>query len=83
MNKADLRILATRCHTDSCCPAIMESSDGEEVVIVGGATGALLASSSVRARVGTGEAAVVIPKSLFLEACNLMLSGNIENSPNS
>jgi len=61
MDKAGLRILATRCHTDSCC-RIMESPDGEEVVIIGGASGVLLPRAAVQTKVGAGEAAVVIPK---------------------
>jgi hypothetical protein len=76
MSEVELRVLATRCHTSSCCPTILESPDGEEVVIVGGIASALLASASVQERVGTEEAAVVIPKSLLLEACNVMLFSN-------
>jgi len=40
----------------------MESPDGEEVVVVGGASGALLPRAAVQTNVGAGEAAVVIPK---------------------
>jgi hypothetical protein len=58
MDKAGLRILATRYRTDSCC-RIMEC---EEVVVVGGASGALLPRAAVQTKVGAGEAAVVIPK---------------------
>ena len=43
-------------------PDIMESPDGEEVVIVGGIASALLASASVQERVGSEEAAVVNPE---------------------
>ena len=80
MSEAGLRVLATRCHTSSCCPRIMESPDGEEVVSVGGIASALLASASVQERVGFEEAAVVIPKRLFLEACDVMLYRNYEIS---
>jgi hypothetical protein len=69
MSETSLRVLATRCHTSSCCPTIMGSADGGEVVIVGSVASALLASASVKERVGAEEAAVVIPKSLLLEAC--------------
>lgn len=81
MSETGFRILAaTRCHTDSCCPAVMESADGENIVIVGSAVSALLSSASVKQRVGEGEAAVAIPKSLLLEAFNAMLYSNIKNS---
>ena len=76
MSEIGFRVLATRCHTSSCCPTIMESADGEEVVIVGGIASAILASATVQERVGSKEAAVVIPKSLFLEACDVMLYRN-------
>ncbi|HXW21535.1 MAG TPA: hypothetical protein VEK14_01350 [Rhodomicrobium sp.] len=52
MSKTSLRILAARCHTSSCYPTIMGSADGEEVVIVGSVASALLASASVKDRVG-------------------------------
>ena len=31
MSETDLRVLAIRCHTSSCCPAIMVSPDGEDL----------------------------------------------------
>ncbi len=80
MSETDLRVLATRCHTSSCCPTIIESPDGEEVVIVGDIASAILASASVQQRVGPEEAAVVIPKGLFLEACDVMLYRNYKIS---
>jgi hypothetical protein len=49
-----------------------------EVAIVGVTGGA--ASDAVKTRIGDKEAAVVIPKRLFLEACHVMLYGNISNS---
>jgi hypothetical protein len=41
---------------------------GDSIVIVGSAADALLSASAVREKTGEGEAAVVIPKSLLLEA---------------
>lgn len=79
MSEDGLRVLAIRCHTSSCCPAIMVSPDGQELVIVGSVASALLANSSVQKRLGAGEAAVVIPKSLLLEAYDVMLYDNIKN----
>jgi len=64
----DFRILATRCGSCGCgCPTIMEAG-GDSIVIVGSAADALLSASAVREKTGEGEAAVVIPKSLLLEA---------------
>lgn len=68
MQEKQFRVLAARCHTSSCCPAIMESRDSEEIVIVGDAANALLAAQDVKKKIGEGEAAVVIPKSLLIEA---------------
>lgn len=62
------RILATRCHTATCCPTIMESETGEHIVIVGDAASTLLRVPDVTAKVGDGEAAVVIPRDLLLDA---------------
>ncbi len=76
MSHTGLRVLATRCHTSSCCPTIFESPNGEEVVIVGSVASKLLASTSVQEKISSEEAAVVIPKSLLVEACNVTLYHN-------
>lgn len=68
MQKSEFRVLATRCHTASCCPTILKSQNSDEIVIVGDAASALLASPAVTQKVGPGEAAVVISKALLLEA---------------
>ncbi len=68
MQEHTLRVLAGRCHTDSCCPAIMECPENGEVVIVGDALNGLIASPEVKSRIGNGEAAVVISKALLIEA---------------
>ncbi len=72
MSDAELRVLAERCHTSSCCPAILESPDGQEVVIVGSVASALLSNASVQKRIGADEVAIVIPKSLIIEALDVM-----------
>jgi len=46
----------------------MESQESDEIIIVGDALNDLLASPDVKRKIGEGEAAVVIPKSLLLEA---------------
>jgi hypothetical protein len=62
------RILATRCGSCGCgCPTIMEAGE-DSVVIVGSAADALLNAQQVKDKTGAGEAAVVIPRSLLLEA---------------
>lgn len=60
------KVLATRCCHTATCPTIMES--GDDIVVVGSAASALLKAAAVREKVGVDEAAVVIPKSLLLEA---------------
>lgn len=63
------RILAGKCNSCDCgCPAIMEAPNGEDVVIVGDTAAKLLNEAQVRARIGQGEAAIVISKALLLEA---------------
>lgn len=62
------RILATRCGSCGCgCPTIMEA-DGDLIVIVGSAVNDLLEAAAVKEKTGAGETAVVIPKSLLIEA---------------
>ncbi len=62
------RILATRCGSCSCgCPTIMEAGE-DSVVIVGSAADTLLNAAAVKEKTGAGEAAVVIPRSLLIEA---------------
>jgi hypothetical protein len=46
----------------------MENADSGEIVIVGGALNELLASPDVKKRIGEGEAAVVIPRAILIEA---------------
>jgi hypothetical protein len=69
MQETKFKVLATRCGSCGCgCPTIMEAGDSGEVVIIGLTQSDLLAHSAVTAKTGEGEAAVVIPKSLLLEA---------------
>jgi hypothetical protein len=66
-------VVATRCGNCGCgCPTILESEDGESLVIVGTVDEIASAAGAVREKTGTGEAAVVIPKSLLLEAAKLL-----------
>jgi hypothetical protein len=68
MKKSELRVLATRCHTASCCPTIFVSGNGNDIIIVGDAASALLNAPIVRGKTGRDEAAVVIPRELLVEA---------------
>lgn len=62
-------VVATRCGSCGCgCPTIFESEDGESLVIVGTVDEITAGASAIREKTGAGEAAVVIPKSLLLEA---------------
>ncbi len=79
MSDAGLRVLASRCHTSSCCPAVLESPGSDEIVIIGSLASSLLTIAKVQEKVGTAEAAVVIPKSLLLEACSVILYHNKES----
>jgi hypothetical protein len=74
MQNDTFRVLATRCHTSTCCPTIMESGTGEDIVIVGNAASTLLRAQSVIAKIGDSEAAVVIPRDLLLEAVKALRS---------
>jgi hypothetical protein len=62
------RILAASCGSCGCgCPTIMEA-DNDAVVVVGSATDPLLEAAAVKGKTGDGEAAIVIPKRLLIEA---------------
>ena len=67
--KQKFKIIATRCDKcDPCCPTVLESDDGENIVIVGEWDKEVLNNETVTAKIGESETAVVIPKSLLLEA---------------
>ncbi|ADP70128.1 hypothetical protein Rvan_0852 [Rhodomicrobium vannielii ATCC 17100] len=69
MRETTFEILAARCGDSGCgcgCPTIMQA--GDDVVIVGDGASRLIEAASVRERIGEGEAAVVIPRALLVEA---------------
>jgi len=72
--KSEMRVLATRCHTANCCPTIMLSESGTEIIIVGNAAHTLLLSRTVTEKTGEGEAAIVISRDLLLEAVEALKS---------
>ena len=61
-------------------PPVYRSPDGEEVVIVRDASGALPACAAVQTKIGAGEAVVVVPKKSIFDACHVMLYGNIKTA---
>jgi hypothetical protein len=64
----EFRVLATRCGSCGCgCPTIMEGPD-DSIVIIGSNISALIEAAAVKEKTGSGEGAVVIPKSLLIEA---------------
>lgn len=69
MSEEEIRVLATLC-SPCCnnCPTVIEAADGENIVVVGKTGDPALSADAVKKYVGDGEAAVVIPKSLLLEA---------------
>ena len=64
----EFRVLATRCGSCGCgCPTIMEATN-DSIVIVGSTANFLVDNAAVKEKIGKDEAAVVIPKSLLIEA---------------
>ena len=64
----EFRVLATRCGSCGCgCPTIMEAPN-DSIVIIGSTANLLVENAAVNEKIGNGEAAVVIPKSLLIEA---------------
>lgn len=67
------KVLATKCGSCDCgCPTVLESESSEELVIVGKVDDTVMHSAAVRTRTGDGEFAVVIPKSLLIEAAKAL-----------
>jgi hypothetical protein len=64
------KLVATvKCGSCGCgCPTVLEAENGEDLVIVGKLDEMVQRAGAVKQHVGEGEIAVVIPKSLLLEA---------------
>jgi hypothetical protein len=68
------KVLATKCGSCDCgCPTVLEGENSDELVIVGKLDSVVLKNASVAEHTGDGEMAVVIPKSLLLEAAKALL----------
>ena len=63
------KVVATRCGSCGCgCPTVLETGNPDELVIVGRLDAQILETKSVKKHIGEDEIAVVIPRSLLLEA---------------
>jgi hypothetical protein len=66
-------IATTKCGSCGCgCPTVLETDSGDELVIVGKLDEIVAKAAGVQQHIGEGETAVVIPKSLLLEAAKLL-----------
>lgn len=64
----DLKVLATRCGSCGCgCPTILENGP-DELVVVGRLDSQILETKGVKKHIGENEIAIVIPRSLLIEA---------------
>ena len=74
MEGTGFRLLATvRCGGCGCgCPTVLEAANGEDLVIVGKLDLLTAEAAAVKQHTGDGEIAVVIPKSLLLEAAKAL-----------
>jgi hypothetical protein len=68
------KVIATRCGSCGCgCPTILDTENADELVIVGKLNPNVSESAAVLKYVGQDEVAVVIPRSLLLEAAKALL----------
>jgi hypothetical protein len=65
-------VIAKECKGATACPTVLESRDSEELVIVGKLDALVLNSPDVQKHTGDGEIAVVIPKSLLVQAAKAL-----------
>jgi hypothetical protein len=67
------KVLATKCGSCGCgCPTVLEGENTDDLVVVGKIDGLVMRSAAVQAHTGDGEVAVVIPKSLLIEAAKAL-----------
>ncbi len=65
-------VAKVECGDDGCCPTVMESANAQDLVIVGKLDAIVLNSPDVLKHTGEGEIAVVIPRSLLMEAARAL-----------
>jgi hypothetical protein len=67
------RLVATvKCTDSCCCPTVLETENGDDLVIVGKLDEIVARAAAVKQHVGEGEIAIVIPRSLLLEAAKAL-----------
>ena len=72
-NGARFAVIAKECKGAAACPTVLESRNSEELVIVGKLDAFVLNSPDVQKHTGDGEIAVVIPKSLLMQAARALI----------
>lgn len=71
---AEYSVIAKECGACGCgCPTVMEGGEPDDLIIVGKLDAVVLNSEAVRKHTGEGEIAVVIPKSLLLQAAKALV----------
>ncbi len=74
MQNEKYTVISTRCGSCGCgCPTILQIDKSDELVVVGRLSAHILEDQAVIKHVGEGEAAVIIPRSLLLEAAKSLL----------
>ena len=69
-----MKVLATRCGSCGCgCPTIIET-EKDELIVVGKLDATTSENTTIRQYTGDGEMAVVIPKTLLIEAAKALAS---------
>lgn len=66
-------VIAKECGGSARCPTVLESGNPNDVVIVGKLDAIVLNSADVQKHTGEGEIAVVIPKSLLMQAAKALV----------
>ena len=71
---AEFAVIAKQCGACGCgCPTVMEGGEPDDLIIVGKLDAVVLNSEAVRKHTGEGEIAVVIPKSLLIQAAKALV----------
>lgn len=66
-------VIAKDCGDGACCPTVLESGNPNDLVIVGKLDAMVLNSADIQKHTGEGEIAVVIPKSLLMQAAKALV----------
>jgi hypothetical protein len=74
LDTGKFKLLATKCGSCDCgCPTILET-EKDELIVVGKLDVTTSENTTIRQYTGDGEMAVVIPKSLLIEAAKALAS---------